>query len=440
MTAILFLIFGAAVFVVISTRFTLISLFIISSCVYSLPAFWLSDIPAVVLISWFLVFALSITAQITLSGNLSRSDPYTGFGKTMRIDERSAIITNLVFNCSTLILFLLLAYLHGGIGIFFKGKYSGVASTALLYYSWNSLLLITAVHNLICRGFSSPWSVIGIFQILLLFIGGDRTIPVMFFAAVVYNYFRGATPLAMPKRARVLMVLLPVILPLIVISKSIYTVLPKHGFSIRTAELIGQNFSDWAVKDFEPSHTMIMFKSIALSGLPYGWSDLFRGLPAILPFSSYMNIDPHIFSEMVKRRFYSSWGPDAGVGANFWAQGYVLFGLAGVLMFSVLVILSLRYFERAIARTSSSAARATFLACGVIVAFYVHRNSLEQILAFLGRYAAIGLLAGLIGGIASNSIRSRDRNIRLKASPFEHRQLGTMPIEREDRRRTGSNG
>jgi hypothetical protein len=356
------------------------------------------------------------------------------------VDERSAIITSVVFNCSTLLLFALLAYFHGGIGIFFKGKYSGVASTALLYYSWNSLLLITAIHNLIFRRFSSPWSVLGIGQILLLFVGGDRTIPVMFFAAVVYNYFRGATPLAMPKRARVLMALLPIILPLIVISKSIYTVLPKHGFSIRTAELIGQNFSDWAVKDFEPSHTMVMFKSIALNGLPYGWSDLFRGLPAILPFSSYMNIDPHIFSEMVKRRFYSSWGPDAGVGANFWAQGYVLFGLAGVLMFAVLVLLSLRYFERAIGRTSSSAARATFLACGVIVAFYVHRNSLEQILAFLGRYAAIGLLAGLIGGIASNSIRSRDRNIRLKVSPFQHRQLGTTPIEHEDRMRTRPNG
>jgi hypothetical protein len=80
------------------------------------------------------------------------------------------------------------------------------------------------------------------------------------------------------------------------------------------------------------------------------------------------------------------------------------------------------------------------LACGVIVAFYVHRNSLEQILAFLGRYAAIGLLAGLIGAIASNSIKSRDRNIRLKVSQFQHRQLGTAPLEHGDRRRIERNG
>jgi hypothetical protein len=201
----------------------------------------------------------------------------------------------------------------------------------------------------------------------------------------------------------------PFILPLALVSKSLYTVLPQHGFTAQTAELVGRNFSDWAVKDFEPSHTMVMFNAIAAHGLPYHWSDLIRGLPAILPFSTYMGVNAHLFSQVVKARYFPSWGPAAGVGANFWAEGYALQGLAGVVAFAVIVIFTLRYLERAIGRTQSSAVRATLLACGVILAFYVHRNSVEQILAFLGRYATLGILVGLLARFAVNSTRSRDQ-------------------------------
>jgi hypothetical protein len=122
-----------------------------------------------------------------------------------------------------------------------------------------------------------------------------------------------------------------------------------------------------------------------------------------------MGVNAHLFSQIVKARYFPSWGPAAGVGANFWAEGYALLGLAGVVAFALIIILSLRYLERWIGRTQSSAVRATLVACGVILAFYVHRNSVEQILAFVGRYATLGILVGLVARFAVNSVRSSER-------------------------------
>lgn len=419
MTAVLLLIFAGAIAVVMSTRFTLVSLFIVSSCVYVLPAFWLPDLPAGVVLSWCLVFILAMLTKLPLRRVRAAPPRATAGANVWAPNNRFARITSLTFNYATLTLFALIIVRSGGVGIFFRGKYGGsIGDSLLLYYSWNSLLLITEIHNLYFRKFLSAWFILGLAQIFLIFVAGDRTIPVIFFSAVIYRYFHGAIPLSFPRRARVLMIILPFILPIAAVSKSIYTVLPHYGFTLKTVYLIQDNFLAWSEKDFEPTHTMLMFKEIALRGIPYGWGDLLRGLPAVLPFSSYIDIDPHIFSEVVKHRFFSSWGADAGVGANFWAQGYALFGLGGVILFAGLVLLSLLWLERAIARAPSSAVRATLTALGAIIAFYVHRNSLEQILSFVGRYATIGVFFAVATRILWNSTKPRRAAFNLGPAPL----------------------
>ncbi len=154
---------------------------------------------------------------------------------------------------------------------------------------------------------------------------------------------------------------------------------------------------DIATKDFEPNGIYLILVHLTEGGIEYNLFDLISGLLAFLPGSSALGIDPHIFSNAVKLKYYSSWSDAAGVGANFWAQGWVVGGLIGVLIFCIGLILLLIWLDRIMIRTEDPAIQALLVALVAVLAFYIQRNTLEQILSFAGRYTVIFFLIRITG-------------------------------------------
>jgi hypothetical protein len=425
----------ASLTVAATTPFTLISLFILSSLLYATPALWLQDVPAEVAASWSMVLTLALVAQLAMSH--SRAANFSQVhGARFQLPggkgDKLALVTNVTINGLLLFAFGLIILGSGGVGIFFEGKYGGVpGGSLLLYYTWNSLLLISVCSNIYYRRLLTPWTLLGLIQVGLIFVSGDRTIPFLVASAIFYRYFQGLAPARLPKNARMALLSSFFVIPFAAVSKSIYAILPTHGFSSKTMSLVSENFWEFAAKDFEPSHVMLMFNRIVAHEMSFDSGTFLWGLLAVLPFSTELGVDPHAFSNQVKARFFSTWGAESGVGANFWAEGYALLGLAGVLIFACLVIGTLWYIDRKVSKTSIGVGQATWLACGVIVAFYVHRNSLEQMLAFLGRYAIIGALSAVATALVFGFVTNRKTAVpsmisRSRPPDWRKRRMGSM--------------
>lgn len=94
----------------------------------------------------------------------------------------------------------------------------------MIYYSWNSLLFVTAAYNLRTRRFLDPFNLFCIAQVLLIFIGGDRTIPIMYVVVILRYRLDGMVPLSLFRGEKLAFGLLFLLsLPVLAISKSIYT-------------------------------------------------------------------------------------------------------------------------------------------------------------------------------------------------------------------------
>lgn len=105
----------------------------------------------------------------------------------------------------------------------------------------------------------------------------------------------------------------------------------------------------------------------------------------ILPIAQLTGVSyQHAFSEAVKSQFFSGWSESTGVGASFLGEGIALFGLFGFIFFS-LAILSLTYVTRILMQRHK-----LFYLVGLVMlsymVFYVHRNSLFQLVGHLTKY------------------------------------------------------
>ena len=383
--------FGGAVTLAM-TRFSSLSVLLLSSLIYSSPVFWTTTPNSDPTLVWCVVLGMTILSQIHLSKRISpmvaQLDLRLGQDKFM----------NEFFNASLIIVFLGILALSGGIGVFFEGKYGSVpGGNILIYYGWNSLLFITCAYNLCSRRLTDFFNLMCLSQILLIFIGGDRTLPMLYFVVFVLIYFYGVRPIALLRGRRIVLgISILLLVPLLAISKSIYTYLPEYGFSSDLFGLfIGEQFWVYAEKDFEPTHAHQILIYATSGSVDYSLDQFAVGVFSFLPGSSFLGIDPHAFSLAVKNKYFASWGEEAGIGAHFWAQGWVLGGFFGVIFFFIVLVFVLTKLDKIILISRNPAKRAIAFAVIAVLAFYIQRNSMEQILSFAGRYFSIFIILSI---------------------------------------------
>lgn len=404
MTAMFAFFWFSALVTLAVTRLSSLSVLLMSSLVYSSPVFWTvtrNTDPALV---WCIVLAMTILSQVYLERRSSLVVRDLGF-----LNKNDRFI-NLFFNISLLILFSGVIALSGGIGVFFEGKYGAIpGGSILIYYSWNSLLLLTCALNFGSRKLLSPFNVLCLTQIVLIFVGGDRTLPFLYVLIFIIYSLRGTRPIGLLRgRRAAYTIFFTLLVPILAVSKTIYTLLPEYGFTQETVSIVfGPNFWLLATKDFEPTHAHQILVHATSGQVDYYLSDLALGIFAFIPGSSAFGIEPHSFSLAVKSRYFTSWSDEAGIGAHFWAQGWVVGGILGVVIFCAGVIWILIFLEGVLSKHMASRMRALAVAQIVLFGFYVQRNSMEQILSFSGRYLVIFFLVVFGAYIVRNFLPKR---------------------------------
>lgn len=403
MTALFAFLWLVALVTFVGTRFSSISVLIISSLIYSFPVFWSTSTPTEPAIVWCVVLTIAILSQVYLECQGSRHDRDLDF-----LNGKGRFI-NFVFNGFLLILFITVVVRSGGIAVFFEGKYGAVAGgSVFLYYVWNSLLLLTSVFNLVSKQIFSPFNVFCLFQMLLIFIGGDRTLPVLYALSATLIYLRGIRPLALLTVSRAFVFLLFIALaPVLAVSKSIYTLLPDYGNALAVFSIVfGPEFWMLASKDFEPTHIHRILIYATSGPVDYDIFDLLLGIFSFIPGSSLFGIEPHAFSLAVKSRYFPTWSDTAGIGAHFWAQAWVVGGILGVIIAGAGVVWILIFLERVLCKKSPTI-RVHAVVQVVLIGFYLQRNSMEQILSFSGRYFVLFFLLVFGASILLNILPKR---------------------------------
>lgn len=371
------------------TRVNSYSVLGVSSLLYSSPIFWSSSNDPYPLLIWSCVLIPLLPLQLYFS---RRAQPFEIRVSNGNIQEFRSITYNIIL----ILLFLLIVVRSRGVSVFFEGKYGSIPGGNInLYYIWNSALLIVASNNAVFAKMKSWKNMSILVQIFFVFVGGDRTIPVLYAIVVFSVYCRGVSPLQIATKGNPLITgTLVTLVPILAVSKSIYTLLPNSGFSVALLkDVFSKDFWTYLAQDFEPTHTHSILLNSQSDKIPYTLSDLFSGLWSFLPGSSYFGVDPHAFSLAVKHQFYSSWSDTTGVGASFWAQAWVVGGFGGVLLFFTLVALTLRILEGQFNKINNNERWPVGLSLLSIVGFYLQRNSLEQVLSFGGRYLFLFLIA-----------------------------------------------
>ena len=290
---------------------------------------------------------------------------------------------------------LIILILDSGFGGFLSGKYGDVpGGNIILYYFYNSALYLTCVIFIWSDQKTKMWIKTYLFiLILLMVVNGDRTIALMVLFSYLICHYWGKVPLLSLLRFR--QNLLAVILLVGgFISKSLYSDYSAGNFGEASInEIFIRSFTS-----FEILHNFSILNSTIEYNLEYDFLSYISEFLGFFPGSSFLSVDIHEFSTLLKTSFFSSWGLDSGVGAQIYAQHYAVFGFLGIAGFVIFHSFGAVYLQR-LSRSSNQFVSSLMIVFFVPLFFYIYRNGMGSILSFCGRYLLILFIIFMISNI-----------------------------------------
>ena len=150
-----------------------------------------------------------------------------------------------------------------------------------------------------------------------------------------------------------------------------------------------------SIKGSEPYHIYSIITLSVSSKLSLDPSLIILGIvAALVPFSKLiLNFNSNYFPDLIKDRFFPTWGEGTSPGASYIGQFYAAFGYSGIIIASISILLFSTILIILI-RKSSSRFNTSFLYLSLSYAtFYVYRNSSEQIIAHFKKTFVCWLVA-----------------------------------------------
>lgn len=260
-----------------------------------------------------------------------------------------------------------------------------------IIWRWvNAYGLIVAI-SLGRRGFATIFGTL----VLVYFVAGDRTVIAVLGAAIFIQQYFGRAFLPVAIRPAIA-IPSAVGLAAIVFGKSIY--LSVKDWSLDPLLLTfssGRFITNLAY--FEPFVVHNQMEVVTARGFDYPLWEVVKGsLGQLLLIPSLFGIDSSSFNVMFTDEFYP--GISYGLAFNYWAQGYAVGRELGIVGFAAIFVIALVSAD-VVARKVTGARRAFVLLVGALVAVYIHRNSLENILAIVRQLAIVGIAAAGIAVI-----------------------------------------
>lgn len=156
---------------------------------------------------------------------------------------------------------------------------------------------------------------------------------------------------------------------------------------------------------FEPYHVQSIL-NMAIASDDRIPSDYLYWIPVqFLPFAGDLGSNVHDQSEAVKELYFSSWSEKSGVSSNFFAEGFLLWGYGGALLFSLVYAGVALVFAMLIAK-GGLVTRLWASFGAAFWAFYIHRSSLLQIISHEKRIIYSILLVVLVSRLLHTLLRS----------------------------------
>jgi hypothetical protein len=213
----------------------------------------------------------------------------------------------------------------------------------------------------------------------IYFVAGDRTMIAIVGVAVAVYLLRGK-PLIRTALKPMNAALGVLLVALIFFGKPVYLSI-KAGAWAPLLSSFEAGRSLQSANNFEPFITHYLLEVVIQNDFQTPLSEFAIGvLGQALIVPSMFGIDSSSFNVNLTERFFAS--ITYGLAYNFWAQAYSLGGYAMVIVFAAIYGGTLRLTDRYSTRLGPLGAAAMTLA-GALVAVYAHRNSLENLLAFV---------------------------------------------------------
>lgn len=251
----------------------------------------------------------------------------------------------------------------------------------------------TALIGLVASSLSGSRKLL-LFHVLILFIiflRGDRTLVAFAAAALIVvarykdpRWYALFTPIRIVGAGFAALV--------IFFGKSIYTVL-KGGLSGQGWDPLSIPLGQQFLFHFEPLTTFshLSFAMRTKTHMAYG--DFISSILANLTIvPSWFGLSSNRYNEIISR---SLPGIDFGVAGNYLAHGWVVAGTAGAMCFYLVLALVLRLCDVQF-RRRHGAIKLFWCCVGAVIAFYIHRNGMDNILSFVRQLVIACVLTALV--------------------------------------------
>lgn len=384
-------------------HFSLVSAGLLGFSVYSIPAIVGLSYPfdryyteltqtsststLVILIAW-LVFILTLSVQLNKGqthGKLKTNRQVHGRLKTKRKTVDKA------FLFSTLILciagYMVIAAVDGPLFFLVSRDEQSVSYVRLLWRWINAIGFVAAILT----GHSRT-AIVFLSALIIYFLAGDRTVIIItaICVAIVSGYGRSVFRFILTPRMIIGSI---VLLMLAIFGKPIYLAVKAGSLDV----LMSAFDMQWiyrAIKTFEPFVQHNILDLVVRYNYEIPINDLFEGLLGqLLIIPSAFGFDSNIFNT----EFMAHFGLNRlayGIAGNYWAQGWAVGGFLGVAFFAFIYGVILRICNAGMQK-HTGCLYILYALLGTMVAVYVHRNSMDNMLSFV-RQIVIAILATVI--------------------------------------------
>ncbi|UZW58059.1 hypothetical protein NUH86_22570 (plasmid) [Sphingobium sp. JS3065] len=230
-------------------------------------------------------------------------------------------------------------------------------------------------------------------MLALRFLSGDRTMVAIVTAAAVLTLGHkngGARTLFQGLGAPALAAAAVIV----VFGKPIYISI-KNYFGIGILES-GTSIQD-TLLTFEPLIIYSHLSHVMDTGLDIGFLQfLVSVLGNLLLVPSAFGVSTNLYNELVQSSF--TFNVTYGVAGSFLAHGWAVGGAVGVILFYFGYVMALVWCDRQFVKQSGL--RKAMIACaGGVLAFYAHRNGMDNLGSFMRQIAIAGLIVSFVSAL-----------------------------------------
>lgn len=239
---------------------------------------------------------------------------------------------------------------------------------------------------------------VGFLLLAITFVTGDRTYPAIAIFSFLFAYCCSQRSIRILKGTSLelrsfghLTLFIACLVSLVFIGllgKSIYGIVTLALVSGDTSALVN-SFSNLSIEttSSEAEHLFGITELLVINNIETAPELFFSSLASVtLPFSKlFLDTNSNYFPDAIKSLFFAHWGEGMSPGAPFLGHIYSVGGLVAVASASIIIYLLYGTLASSFKSSSSVIACSFYASIAGYIAFYIYRNSADQILVSLKR-------------------------------------------------------